>query len=407
MSDRSISQASSTTRYRFGFGLMGPILAECCHALYAYLDAAADGGQSRVLYCARGGLILKRALERYLERIERAPPILGEDFMVSRLAAARLALEVCPVRAAPLLALEFEGRSCAAAASVLSGRAVLSRGDWAQPYRFERLFELMSADAVGRQVHEAMIEQAMLLRAHIALISVGARSLHVVDTGVFGSIGYYLALGLPDKVLHPVLLFRANYKRSAKLVLPPAIGLVCDQDHYCPWKPRSVSRLYWPLIEAFFEPELPSVRTYKRAADGEVLSNLQQPNWRERLSPDSDPVRAGAFDYLATLDPASVPAIVQQSTNAWRALRKRIVYPTQEDIALLGVSRRCVDFGFDDLVSFSEPVSLTASLSRIARVRNSIWPEGKIRKLYPRMAGVWLRLLEANRTITGILRAML
>jgi len=386
---------------------MGPILAECCYALYIYLDAIADGGQSRVLYCARGGLILRRALERFLERIERVPPIIGEDFMVSRLAAARLALDVCPKRVAPLLALEFEGRSCAAVASVLSGCTVLSRGAWARPYRFERLFELMSTDAAGRQVHEAMIEQAMLLRAHIASISVEARSLYVVDTGVFGSIGHYLTLGLPDKVLRLVLLFRANYKKSAKLMLPPAVGLVCDQDHYYPWKPRSVSRLYWPLLEAFFEPELPSVRTYKRTVDGEVLSNLQQPNWRERLSPDNDPVRAGAFDYLATLDPASIPAIIQQSTNAWRALRRRIVYPTQEDIALLGVSRRGVDFGFDDLVSFGEPVSLSASLSRIARVRNSIWPEGEIRKLYPKMAGIWLRLLEANRAIIGVFRAVL
>ncbi len=385
---------------------MGPILAECCHALYTYLHSAADGDASRALYCTRGGLTLKRALELFLTRIERAPPIAGADFMVSRLAASRLALEVCPERAAPLLALEFEGRSCATVASVLSGRAVPSRGVWAQPYQFERLSELMSVDPLGRRARTAMIEQATLLRAHVASISGNARTLHVVDTGVFGSIGHYLALGLPDKELRPVMLFRANYKRRAGLVLPPAAGLVCDQDHYTPWKPRSVSRLYWPLIEAFFEPSLPSVRLYNRADDGEVLSNLQQPNWQASLSSDSDSVRAGAFDYLATLNAGSEPAILERSTRAWQALRKRIVYPTSEDVLILGVSSRGIDFGFDDLVSFGEPVLQAGPLRRIAGVRDSIWPEGEIRRLFPKTAGIWLHLIEASRTIASTYRAV-
>ena len=385
---------------------MGPILAECCHTLYTYLRAAADGDGSRALYCARGGLTLKRALELFLARIERAPPIAGTDFMVSRLAASRLALEVCPQSAAPLLALEFEGSSCAMVASVLSGTAVPSRGVWAQPYQYERLFELMSVDPLGRRARAAMIEQATLLRAHIASISGNARTLHVVDTGVFGSIGHYLALGLSDKEVRPVMLFRANYKRRAGLVLPPATGLVCDQDDYTPWKPRSVSRLYWPLIEAFFEPSLPSVRLYRRADDGEVLSDLQKPDWQASLSSDSDSIRAGAFDYLRTLNPGSEAAILERSTRAWRALRRRIVYPTSEDVLLLGVSPRSLDFGVDDLVIFGEPVSNASPLRRIAEVRDSIWPEGEIRRLFPKTAGIWLHLIEVSRTIASAYRAV-
>jgi len=350
--------------------------------------------------------MLKRALERFLERIGRTPPIAGEDFMVSRLAASRLALEVCPERVAPLLALEFEGRSCAAVASVLSATAVPSCGVWAQPYNFERLSKLMSTDVVGQQVNQSMIEQASLLREHIASISIDSESLHVVDTGVFGSIGHYLALGLPDRSLHSVMLFRANYRKQARLQLPVARGLVCNEDYYLPWKPRSVSRLYWPFIEALFEPKLPSVRTFRRTLDGEVLSNLQQPNWRERLSWDGNPIRAGAFDYLATLDPASVPAIVQKSTNAWRALRKRIVYPSQEDMVLLGVSQRGVDFGFDDLVSFGGNDSHPNLLSRIIGIRTSIWPEGEIRRAFPETAGLLLRVLETKRAISAVTRAM-
>ena len=407
MSDLPISQEMSTAKYRFGFDLMGPILAECCLALYTHLDETADNRCSRALYCARGGLTIRRALERFLERLEKTPPVTGKEFMVSRLAASRLALEVNPEKAAPLLALEFEGRSCAAVASVLSGFTVPSCGAWALPYRFERLSKLMSADPLGRQAREAMIEQASSLRAHLASISGDAQVLHIVDTGVFGSIAHYLTLGLPDKVLRSILLFRANYKRLRGPAFPPAAGLVCDQDHYCPWKPRTVSRLYWPFIEAFFEPELPSVRNYERVANGEVISNLQQSNWQARMSTDGNPIKAGAFDYLSTLNPTTAQTIVEQSTDAWRAFRKHIVYPEAKDVVLLGVAHRGVDFGFNDLVSFGATDSNTGALSRIAQVRASIWPEGEIRRLFPKTAAVWLHLLEASRVVTSLHRPLM
>jgi len=408
MTEFAVRRDAANARHAFGFDVMGPILAECCHVLSIHFDAVGHDRTSRVLYCARGGLVIRRALDVFRERIGR-PGLDGADLMVSRLAASRLGLLACAQHVAPLLALEFEGRSCAAAASVLSGKDLPDHGEWAQPYTLERLLRLMSADARGREAHDAMAWQAALLHEHIASRCGGARTLHIVDTGVFGSIGHCLALGLPDRAVHAVLLFRANYKRRAGLSLPAAVGLVCEENDYSPWKPRSVSRLYWPFVEAFFEPELPSVRTYDRAADGEVTSNLQQANWQSRLSPQCDAMRAGAFDYLATLDPASVPSIEARATRAWRALRKRIVYPTRDDLALLGVARRGVDFGFDDVVDFGDAVSAAsvALSSRFARARESIWPEGEIRRLFPVTAGLWLPLLEAGRFVAASGRAAL
>ncbi|MDR5752561.1 MULTISPECIES: hypothetical protein [unclassified Caballeronia] len=405
MTELPVRRAASKERHAFGFGVMGPILAECCHVLSIHLDAVSHDGASRVLYCARGGLIIRRALDEFGERIQR-PRLDGADLMVSRLAASRLGLQACPQGVAPLFALEFDGRSCAAVASVLSGKTLPDRGDWALPYTLERLLRLFSADAHGREAHDAIASQAALLREHIASQCGSASTLYVIDTGVFGSIGHFLALGLPDRTVNAVLLFRANYKRRAGLSLPAAAGLVCDENDYSPWKPRSVSRLYWPFIEAFFEPELPSVRTFGRAADGEVTSNLQQANWQSRLSPQCDAMRAGAFDYLATLNPASVPSIEAHATRAWRALRKRIVYPTRDDLVLLGVTRRGVDFGFEDVVNFGDAISSTKAACPFARARESIWPEGEIRRLFPITAGAWLHMYEAGRFAAAAGRAM-
>lgn len=395
-----------TASYNFGYEVMGPILAECCHLLHDHLVSTIKDDNSRVLFCARGGLIIRRALEFYLKRIKQTLPSISEDFMVSRLAASRLALITCPERIAPLLALEFEGRSCAEVASVLSNEDVPNEGTWELPYTLDRLFDLLSRNKEGKRLHDAIFQQADLLRNHFFFLSSGVNTVHIVDTGVFGSIGYFLELGLPRVSTQSVLLFRANYKKMEGLQLPLNTGLVCNEDQYCPWKPRTVSRLYWPFIESFFEPELPSVRTYRLESTGEILSNLQVPNWRDRLLPVPGSIRAGAFAYLASLKPASVSSIPKHSSDAWQQLRRLIVYPRQGDLALLGVTARGVDFGFDDIVSFGESTLSRSLLAKIARVRASIWPEGEMRRLFPRTAWVWLRILETNRTLTAITRAM-
>lgn len=401
MSSYSCFSERCFEKYRFGFEFMGPILTECCHILTIHLNGAVHKNdyQSKALFCSRGGLILRRALECFLDRTEQSLLISKSDFMVSRLAASRLALEVNPDRAAPLLAMEFGGRSCADVASVLSGLNISNIGDWAKPYCFERFFNLMINDSIGRCARDLMIEQAGFLRSHIQSISGGSTILHIVDTGVFGSIGHYLKIGLPEKSLQSVLLFRANYKGLDNPTETPTIGLVCDLDSYSPWAPRSVSRLYWPLIEAFFEPDLPSVRYYRRLSTGEVQSNLEQLNWQERLNADVNPIRAGAFDYIDTLLPEDVAKIVERSTDAWKGLQNRIIYPTTEDVMLLGVTKRGLDFGFVDEVDFGKGEVNWNPCSIIAEVRNSVWPEGEIRRLFPFSAPVWLHLLEAKRKV--------
>lgn len=393
-------------KYAFGFEVMGPILAECCHSLYSHLSKIVVDDRSKVLYCARGGLTIKRALSLYLQSTKLSLPNSGSDFMISRLAAARLSLASSPEMAAPMLMDEFKGRTCGEVASALAGEHVPCDGEWQKPYTHERFSELLSIEKEGRCVRRAIDLQAELLRDHFFSLTAESSSICIVDTGVFGSIGYFLATGLPNVEFHNILLFRANYKKDSQLQFPQATGLVCNEDNYCPWKPRTVSRLYWPFIEAFFEPDLSSVRTYQRSTGEGVISNLQIPNWEQRLSPIPASIRAGAFDYLGRLNADSVPAISKLSTKAWQYLRKQVVYPSLDDLALLGAAERGVDFGFDDVVKFGESAIPKTILGKVSLVRASIWPEGEVRRLFPKTAKIWLRILEVNRTLISVLRVI-
>lgn len=406
MLDDTVATAHSP-QYLFGHRYMGPILAECCFLLHRHLELNAAAAGHAVLFCARGGLLIRRALELFTTRIGEPMHYATADLMVSRLAAARLAMSADSPSLHTLLAMEFEDRTCADAAAALSGVGAPRGGEWAALYEPDRFANLLSHTAEGRRVRAAMAEQAELMRAHFRAASDGAPNVHLVDTGVFGSIAHFMRAGLPDVSLECVLLFRAHYKRSALAFdQPAAIGLVSDCDHYSPWKPRSASRLYWPFFEAFFEPPLPSVRRYSVEADGTVVSTLEIQGWRELAGPPPGSFAHGAFDYVASLTDLALPSIHQNATKAWRSVRRRIVYPGSDDVALMAVRDRGLDFGCDDVVQFGDLPSGVGWRAAMAAVRASVWPEGELRRQFPGAAFIWHRLLEIGRTAKAFARSI-
>lgn len=390
-------------KYQFGYDVLGPVLAECCIVLYEYLRTHVSVDVP-VLYCSRGGLLIRRALELFLTQTGRTLDMPMADVMLSRLASARLALQLSPDDVEPMLELEFAGRSCAEVAIALTGKKIDLDNRWNQDYSLASLNQLLHQTAQGRQIHSDILNQANLLREHISRVSGGSKRIVMVDTGVFGSIGHFLTVGLPDIEVQSVLLFKANYKAHAGLKLPKSEGLVCCEDDYVPWKARSVSRLYWPFIEAFFEPDLPSVKRYHLSPEREINSNLQVPNWQSLLVTPANPLRLGAFDYLGTIGSCSADSTRYYASVAWHNLKHRIVFPSKQDVNILKVDQRCVDFGFTECFSVGSSISNLKLVDKLNSVRNSMWPEGEIRKAFPRFGGIWLLIFEILRFSKTVLR---
>lgn len=390
-------------KYQFGYDVLGPILVECCIVLYEYLRTNVSA-HTPVLYCSRGGLLIRRALDLFLTQTGRTLDMPMADVMLSRLASARLALQLAPDDVEPMLELEFAGRSCAEVAIALTGKKIDLGDEWNQDYSLASLKHLLHQSAQGKRIHSEMLKQADLLREHILRVSGGSKKIVLVDTGVFGSIGHFLTVGLPNTEIQSVLLFKANYKAHAGLTLPKSEGLVCCDNDYVPWKARSVFRLYWPFIEAFFEPDLPSVKRYRFTPEGEVSSNLQVPNWQNLLITPGNPLRLGAFDYLGTIGSYSADSRRYYASVAWKNLKRRIVFPSKQDVNILKVDQRCVDFGFEEYFSVGLCTANVKLVDKLNSVRNSMWPEGEIRSEFGFSAMVWLSLLEASRIVKCILR---
>lgn len=386
-----------TSKYQFGQQVMGPIVAEFCMRLHDHLDGYSSDKNVAILFCARGGLMIRRMLALYEQNIEGETSLRGQDFMVSRLAASRMAFIRSPQQIAPLLAIEFEGRSNADVAKVLSGdRATLSPR-WNQPYCIDQFILLLRTSPEGRRIHSLILNQADFLSDHLTTLCRAARNVIIVDTGVYGSIGHYLSIGFPDIRFQSCLLFHANYKGKLHLPEMDIHSLICNQNTYKPWDVRSVSRLYWPFIEAFFEPDLPSVRNYQKSDRSQLRSDLQIKEWRLRLEPDPESIQAGAYDYVKELTTKTATHVTRRSTESWKTLQRIIVFPTPHDVELLTVKPRGLDFGFDDKISLGEYTKVVSLPKKIAQINNSIWPESEIVRLFPITSSVWLYLLESKR----------
>ena len=389
--------------YEFGYHIMGPILSECCFHIYNYLQTRTTRENHCVLFCARGGLVIEQALNIYIKNVAKETTNSGHSFMVSRLAAARLALLVSPESVEPYLSLEFEGKSCGQVADALTGEEAPKTGDWSQPYELQLLLSLMANTREGKYLEAELMSQADLFREYFLSLVKDNKKVYIVDTGVFGSIGHFLQSSFPNIEVNSLLLFKANYKKIILRSQSSPVGLVSSDNIYFPWKPRSTWRLYWPFIEAFFEPDLPSVRTFRREGNDKIISNLQVENWQARLSPTPNTIVAGAFDYVAQLQAESVSDVLKKSQQSWLALRKKIVFPTAIDIELLGIKERGLDFGFNDKVSFLQTSSSQDFCEKIQNVRESVWPEGEVRKLFPVIGSVILFCMEVYRYFKVVL----
>jgi hypothetical protein len=396
-----MSMNDSQAREGFGYLVMGPILAEMLLNLHVYLDSPDHSDDAIVLFCARGGLMLRRALELFSDRMGLKPRLRRADLMVSRLTAARAALQNDETAIAPLIELELASCNCAEAARALTDIYVEAEAPWDASFNLARFTELLQTTETGKQVRQAFHEQAELLRRHINEV-LGATSRAILcDTGVFGSIARYLQLGVPQVSWSAALLFRSNYKKMPTPHFDITRGVVCESNVYIPWQPMTSILLYWQLMESMLEPRLPSVRCYYLNAHGSVISNLQIADWRDCLKPAAGSLMAGALKYVASLSPRAMNQISDRARRSWNNLRRKIVFPSCSDVSLLAAGRRDLNFGADRAVTFPDSQSKKANSLRdkVGAARCSMWPEGELRRQFPNAAWVFLLASEMKRTI--------
>lgn len=388
-----------------GREVIGPIIAEFCLRLWSLGALWERPDDAAMLFCARGGLRMQLAYERFLAATGLQRPVAVAPLMVSRLAAARPAIArgmaecgaLGPATAATL-SYEFRRSSLGEVALAITDATPASAAArWDAPFSPEGFVELLR-HADGEPVTAALREQADLFTRHLRDAAGGRGDVILVDTGLYGTTRALVAEGLPDLEVSSALIAR-SYRPGPRF--ERTFGLSVQADGYSPLRRRTSLLRYWHFTEWLFEPDLPSVRTF-REVGGRVVSNLEVEGWRDRLDPDPDSAFAGVLTYLDGLEKSAVPGVVREAELAWRAFHRAVVWPSRDLGYALQVGRRSSDFGLE--------ATWTARPWRgpVAALRGtSMWREGEIARSGTPLRAPLLAMIESVYSARRLKRALI
>lgn len=374
----------------FGRSTLGPVFGEFALRLHLLLLGLERPQETRLLFCARGGLRLRLIYEAFLAAAGLPAPVVYADFMVSRLIAARTALQAGSADAYQELAREFRGDTLGQVLRAITQRRDLEAPGTEAPFEPGALRRLLdAAGATGAALRADVAEQNRLFDAHLAACAGSARRILLCDTGLYGSTVRLLRAGRPDYDWTCALFARSNYKGFSESHFPATVGLCVESRSYNPLEPRTAVLRYWHLIESCLEPELPSVVSFAPSQGG-ALANLAAPGWEARLPGRPGELFAGAMAYLAGLPRGRAAAqLYADAPAAWRRLHDAIVWPGPREREILSIGPRSRDFGRRERVA----VVAAAGLQKIS---GSLWREGAVVDRFPVSRRVWLGGLHAG-----------
>ena len=368
------------TSETFGREVLGPIFAEFCLRLWSLGSLLQRPNEFVLLFCARGGLRMQLAYERFLEAVGLPSAVHIAPLMVSRLVAIRPALmrtvdEELPSlvpAAARTLSYEMPRASLAEVALAMTGAAPgPAGGQWDAPFTapgFARL--LRHSD--GGAVRKVIMQQGELFIRHLEDQLSGRSRAMLVDTGLFGTTAHLLADARPDLEFSSVLIARSNYRRERMPAPNKVFGISVEVDGYSPIQRRTAMLRYWHFMEWLFEPELPSVHSFVDE-QGKPRSNLEVEGWQEQIPPTPGSAYAGLMSYLEVLSQGSGEQVLLDADLAWNRFRRAVVWPDRSHGYALRTGLRSYDFGSE--VTFNE----RAWRGSIAALRgSSMWREGEI-----------------------------
>lgn len=381
-----LSPDADAQREDIGRNILGPMIADMSVRLWCVLDAMEPAGDAAALFCTRGGLLMRKAFETVVQRLELPQQAPARDFMVSRVAAVRPALLAGSPGAIAELTREFRGAALREMADAVGGERFDLPDAWRTPVNAASLSAFM-ADGDSAAFRKAIADQTALFLRHVEACLEGRSTPVLVDTGLYGSTLRLLREGLPEFNWKSVVLARSNYKRQDTAHFAHMAGLLVEDDVYNPFNAATAMLRNWHFIEALFEPQLESVVRYEEAG-GEVRSNLEFDGWREAMESRLGALQRGMFAYLDGLDRDALFRDVLQGRRRWSRLRQLLIFPDRDQAALLMSHERSRDFGRREFVPGYAPVRNAPIARRFAGARNALWREGALALEFPNTRGV-------------------
>jgi FMN phosphatase YigB (HAD superfamily) len=396
------STPANDDAYSFGRFVLGPIVAQFCLRVWLYVKASESADRATLLFCARGGVGIREAFERFLTRLDLPLDIRRENVMISRLVAARAALLARSESVVEELDREFRGALLADVANALGGRVYELPFAWNQPFAGRQFITLLFGDS-GTEVLADIQRQHALFSRHLEQMTGDGRRVILCDTGLYGSTQRLLASGFPELRVETIQFARSNYKGHSEEHFAKVVGLMVEQNFYSPLNLSSCVLRYWHLIESLFEPAVPSVRLFSEDEVGKVTANCGDITFGVIDPAEDNPLLAGALAYIDGLPENGGPVVLRDAEGAWRCLKHAITHPTETDLRCLEVGGRSVDFGRSDVLDVVTSANNVTLVKKIRSLKAQLWREGAIAREFPVMKHALLPMFGSILSLRGLL----
>ena len=365
--------------------LLAPVLYEFCCRLW-YLAAVFSPENEALLFMARGGLRLQYLFELFLKINKLEMPIRRFPFWVSRFAAVKMTFGENRETAVNSLVREFSAGNCRDLASALlpeplyPNKAELLASLPAElaeaPVDRENVLRLLSGTSPFSEALRTHFREQHDIGGSVIEKQFGTfRTLHLVDTGWYGSILGSLQAGFPTRRWDGLFFGRWNYRGEVPPYFADINGLMIDAVGLECRDAVDVFLEYHHLIEAVLEPELPSVEYY--LPDGSC--NAMLPDREERIAGgETDDLWSGVKEYFRQGHPVKLHECTAATRSVLKHWKRLLRYPSPREARLLEVPPRSADFGKGQCTGVFALPDEPGLYARWRSIRHSLWPPGCI-----------------------------
>ncbi len=351
-----------------GRRVFGPIVTQFCLLIWLYAVEAEAADKSVLLFCARGGVGIRQAFERVLEKLSLRVGVRRENLLISRLVAATYELSE----------------------------------DWHQPFDAGTFVALLFGNS-GTEVLADIQQQHALFVRHFNQLVGDSERIILCDTGLYGSTQRLLASGFPDKRVETIQFARSNYKGHSEEHFPRVAGLVVEQNYYDPFNVSSCVLRYWHLIESLFEPAVPSVHSFAEDGSGRVGANCGDITFGAIDPSAGNHLLTGALEYIEALPADGGAMALRDAEVAWHRLKRAITRPTEAELRCLEVGGRSVDFGRSDVLRIIRSGQKQTFARKLMSLKAQLWREGAIAREFPVLKHALLPMLDSVQSLRGLL----
>lgn len=390
---------SRNQQIEFAQHYLGPIFYEFCARLYNYLENIDSKllNDSVVLYVARGGLRIRYLYEMYLYVNKYSNSIAAQDFYCSRLGIAKGCLANNFDYIAPIIIKEYRYSKIPTLLTCIIKNLDNIPDEWNELETNIENFQKIYFDnnQVSQRIREYFWQQSHLLHKYIQRIAPKKTNIYLVDSGWYGSTQAMLMRQFPTILWTGLYFGKWDYHKTNASHLSRIIGLSADDSNLKHSPNRHCIFQYHHLIEDPLQINFPSTEEYTVDQNNQPVPTTGIAVDKEIAPSENDSHFLGIIQYFKNNFCINQEQIFEKAEQSYHELNNFIRFPKRQQITMMNVRDRSIDFGKTGDVPILRKVPETINFSRSSfrkkkqRISQSLWKQGQIALEFPPLIA-WL-----------------